>query len=173
MQVQIEKEIFLRASKSHDLLTESIRMFKDYLDAKTPAADLVYYRCRNYLKEGKGFFEQTLRDAKKLLGPIPIYASPEFESWRATVLTENKIVVHGKSIEDLITELLDNGPIKEMFSQEEVENYIKSHFASQQEGNRKLANIKVRMMLDKLSTLIAEGQELQGIAQRKHQGLPI
>jgi hypothetical protein len=172
MKVQVEKEIFLRAAKSHDLLTESIRMFKEYLEDKTPAADPLYYRCRNYLKEGKGFFEQTLRDAKKLLGPIPIYASPEFESWRNTVLTENKIIVHGTSIEGLTAELLDNALVKEMLSSAEVEAYIKAHFASQQEGARKLANIKIRMLLDKLSGLIEEAQELQRIAQRKQQGLP-
>ncbi len=173
MQVQVEKEIFLRASKSHELLTESIRMFKDYLETKTPAADPVYYRCRNYLKEGKGFFEQTLRDAKKLLGPIPIYASPEFESWRHSVLTENKVIVHATSIDELIAELLDNSHVKEMITPDEVGAYVKAHYASQQEGGRKLANIKIRMILDKLSSLIEEGQELQRVAQRKQQGLPV
>jgi hypothetical protein len=173
MQVQIEKEIFLRATKSFDLLTDSIRMFKDYLDDKTPGSDPVYYRCRNYLKEGKGFFEQTLRDAKKLLGPIPIYASPEFETWRQEVLVENKVIVHSTDLDDLVAELLDNGHVKKMISPAEVEAYVKGHFESQQTGGRKLSNIKIRMILDKLQALIEEGRELQNKAQRKQQGLPI
>ncbi len=173
MQVQIEKEIFLRATKSFELLTESIRMFKEYLDDKTSPSDPIYYRCRNYLKEGKGFFEQTLRDAKKLLGPIPIYASPEFETWRQEVLDENKIVVKSTALEDLIAELLDNGRIEQMMTPDEVEAYVKRHFESQQTGARKLANIKIRMILDKLSELIGQGRELQKTAQRKQQGLPV
>ena len=173
MQIQIEKEIYVRAAKSFELLTDSIRMFKDYLDEKTAASDPVYYRCRNYLKEGKAFFEQTLRDAKKLLGPIPIYAAPEFEHWRQDVLVENKIIVQSETVDALISELLDNGQVKMMIPPAEVESYIKKHFESQQTGGRKLANIKIRMLLDKLSGLIDEGQELQKVAQRKQQGLPI
>ena len=55
----------------------------------------------------------------------------------------------------------------------EVEAYLAAHFDSQKSGKRKLANIKIRMVLDRLAGLAAQGTELQRTAQRKQQGLPI
>jgi hypothetical protein len=55
----------------------------------------------------------------------------------------------------------------------EIEAYLKACFDKQKSGKRKLANIKMRMVLDKLASLLAEGQELQKKAQRKQQGLPV
>ena len=60
-----------------------------------------------------------------------------------------------------------------MMTSEEVEAYLKAYYDTQRSGKRKLANIKIRMVLDKLASLLAEGQELQKTAQRKQQGLPI
>jgi len=60
-----------------------------------------------------------------------------------------------------------------MMSAEEVEAYLEAYYDLQKSGKRKLANIKIRMILDKLALLVAEGQELQKTAQRKQQGLPI
>ena len=172
MQVHIEREIYIRASRCYDLLNDSIQLFKKYLEEATESTDANYYKSRNFLKEGKGFFEQTLRDAKKLLGPIPIYASPDFEEWRDKVLVENKIVVHGETLEALKTELAEDEFIVTLMSREDIEAYLDSHFEAQKTGKRKLANIKIRMILDKLALLIREAQELQKEAQRKHQGLP-
>jgi len=40
--------------------------------------------------------------------------------------------------------------IRTMMSEAEIETYVRDHFETQRSGKRKLANIKVRMMLDKL-----------------------
>jgi hypothetical protein len=56
---------------------------------------------------------------------------------------------------------------------EEIEAYVGAHYEAQRSGKRKLANIKIRMALDKLAALVAEGQEFQQKAQRKQQGLPV
>lgn len=173
MQVQIEREIYIRASRSYSVLTEAIQMFRGYLQDTTAPTDPIYYRARNFLKEGKAFHDQTIQDAKKLLGPIPIYAAKDFEKWRTQVLVENKIVVHGQTLEELLQELTTDDFIRTIMSPEEVESYIKTNFETQRSGKRKLANIKIRMALDKIATLVAEGQELQKTAQRKQQGLPI
>jgi len=173
MQVQIEREIFIRASRSFAVLTEAIQIFRKYLQDVTAANDPEYYRARNFLKEGKAFYDQTIQDAKKLLGPIPIYAAKDFEGWRTQALLENKIVVKGETLEELRDELTVDDFVKTMMSAEEIETYLKAFYDKQKSGKRKLANIKIRMILDKLASLVAEGQELHKTAQRKQQGLPI
>ncbi len=173
MQVQVEREIYLRASRCNELLCQSIVTFKDYLEDRIPPNDPEYYRARNFLKEGKAFFDQTLQDAKKLLGPIPVYAAKDFEAWRTKALVDNKIVVQGRTLEDLTAELTGDEFIKTIMNPGEVEGYLQAHFEAQKTGKRKLANIKIRMTLDKLAELLGEGQNLQKNAQRKQQGLPI
>ncbi len=173
MQVQIEREIFIRLSRSFALLSEAIQGFRSYLQNTISATDPEYYRARNFLKEGKAFYEQSLQDAKKLLGPIPIYAAKDFAGWRSQILSENKIVVTGQTFEELQAELAVDDFVKTMMSPEEVEVYLKACYDKQKSGKRRLANIKIRMVLDKLDSLLLEGQELQKTAQRKQQGLPV
>jgi hypothetical protein len=173
MQVQLEREIYIRATRCHTVLSEAIQTFRGYLEAQTAASAPEYYRARNLLKEGKLLYDQTLQDAKKLLGPIPIYAAKDFEAWRTKALIENKIVVQGQTPEELIQELNADDFVRSIMPVEDVEAYIASHFETQRSGKRKLANIKIRMALDRLAGLVAEGQELQKTAQRKQQGLPI
>jgi hypothetical protein len=173
MQVQIEREIYIRASRSYAVLSEAIQTFRGYLESHVASNAPEYYKARNFLKEGKAFFDQTIQDAKKLLGPIPIYAAKDFEGWRSKVLVENKIVVQGRTLEELRLELITDDFIKTIMRPEEVEAYLQTNFETQKSGKRTLANIKMRMALDKLAELVAEGQELQKTAQRKQQGLPI
>jgi len=173
MQVQIEREIYIRATRAFAILSEAIQTFRGYLGPDVASSAPEYYRARNLLKEGKAFFEQSLQDAKKLLGPIPIYAGKDFEGWRSQALIENKIVVRGETPDELRLELVNDDLLKTLMSPEEIETYLRAHFEEQRTGKRKLANIKIRMALDRLAGLIAEGQELQKTAQRKQQGLPI
>ncbi len=173
MQVQVEREIYIRASRALAILTEAIQIFRAYLEPQAAAASPEYYRARNLLKEGKAFADQTLQDAKKLLGPIPIYAAKDFEAWRAQALVENKIVVLGQSAEELRRELVEDEFLKTFMRPEDIEAYLAARFETQRTGKRKLANIKIRMILDRLAGLVAEGQDLLKTAQRKQQGLPI
>ncbi len=173
MQVQIEREIYIRTTRSFTVLSEAIQTFKAYLEPQVPASAPQYYRARNLLKEGKAFYDQTIQDAKKLLGPIPIYAAKDFETWRSQALIENKIIVQSKTKEDLRVELENDDLLKSIMRPGDIEKYLQTHFETQRSGKRKLANIKVRMALDRLAELVAEGQEFQKTAQRKQQGLPI
>ena len=173
MQIQIEREIHIRATRSFAVLSEAIQTFRGYLEPQVPASAPQYYRARNLLKEGKAFYDQTIQDAKKLLGPIPIYAAKDFEQWRSQALIENKIIVQGQTQADLRVELENDDLLKSIMRPGDVEQYLQTHFETQRSGKRKLANIKIRMALDRLAGLVAEGQELQKTAQRKQQGLPI
>lgn len=173
MQVQVERDIYIHATRAHDLLRDAVELFRNYLEPAHPAADPQYYRARSFLKEGKAFFDHTIQDAKKLLGPIPIYAAKEFEGWRSQVLVENKIVVQGRTLEELKAELVADEFVRTIMTPEEVDVYLQTRFENQKSGKRKLANIKIRMTLDKLALMLGEAQELQKTAQRKQQGLPI
>ena len=172
MQVQIERDIYIRGARCYELLTKSIQSFKDYLGDRVPPNDPMYYKARNLLKEGKAFFDQTLADAKKLLGPIPVYAPKDFEQSRSRLLVENKIIVLGRTLEALTAELQDDDFVRTIMTPAEVADYTKAHFAAQSSGKRKLQNIKIRMALDKLASLYGEGLEFQKRAQQKEQGLP-
>jgi hypothetical protein len=173
MQVQLERDIYIRAGRCFELLNQAIQTFKDYLTDRSPSNDPQYYRARNLLKEGKAFFDQTLQDAKKLLGPIPVYAPKDFEQLRARLLVENKLVVQGRTVEALTAELQADDFVKTIMNAGEIAAYLRAHFANQSTGKRKLQNIKIRMTLDKLAALHAEGQEFQKKAQQKQQGLPV
>jgi hypothetical protein len=164
-----ERNIYIKASRSQELLSKSIQAYQGYLQDDVVAGDPIYYRARNFHKEGKAFFEEALKEAKKLLGPIPVYAAKEFEEWKARVLEENRIVIRGESPDELKAALMNDEFIRTLMSEAEIESYVRDHYETQRSGKRKLANIKVRMMLDKLLSLAGQGQELQKAAQKKHQ----
>jgi len=164
-----ERDIFLSAARSFELLQKAIRAFDNYLQMKLPPKSQEYYQARNFLKEGQGSFDETLKRAKQLLGPIPPYSAQEVEKQRALVLMENKIIVCGLSLNELREELAKDEFLKTMMSAEEITAYLKDNLISQSSGNRKLANIKMRMILDKLKTLIGNGLELQAAAQKYFQ----
>jgi hypothetical protein len=172
MTTPTEREIFIKASRGHDILSKSIRAFRDYLKSDAPPTSPEYYRARNLLKEGRVFCEDVVREAKKLLGPVPAYAPREYGESRARTLEENRIVVGGRTPGDLLSQLSADAAIRDMMSEEEIETYLRDHFEAQSSGKRKLANIKVRMMLDRLFSLVEEGVAAQKAAQRKQQGLP-
>ena len=167
-----ERNIYIKVSRSQELLSKSIQAYQGYLQDDVAAGDPIYYRARNFHKEGKVFFEETLKEAKKLLGPIPVYAAKEFEEWKVSALEENRIIIHGESPDELKAALMNDEFIRTMMSEAEIEAYVRNHFETQRSGKRKLANIKVRMMLDKLLSLAGQGQELQKAAQKKHQAHP-
>ena len=167
-----ERDIYIKASRSYDLLSKSIQAFQGYLQDNVAVGDPIYYRARNLLKEGKVFFEETLKEAKKLLGPIPVYAAKEFEQWKTQVLNENRIVIRGESPDELKTALMNDEFIRTMMVEVEIEAYVRDHFETQRSGKRKLANIKVRMILDKLIMLAGQGEELQKAAQKKQLAPP-
>ncbi len=170
MNIQIEKEIQLKARRSLELLKGSIAAFERYLDQAVPSADPSYYKARNMLKEGKGYYDQALQHAKKLLGPIPIYAAGDFEKWRERVLIENKIIITGRAVGEIVSELAADELIGLMMSPEEVTAYIEARYESQSSGKRKLPNLKVRMIIDRLGAFLEQARELQKKAQVKQQG---
>jgi hypothetical protein len=170
--IQVEREIYIQAARSYDLLQKSIKLFEEYLEKKLRPNDPQYYRARNFLKEGKTAYEETLKRAKTLLGPIPSYAPRDYEQQRTKVLVENKIVVLGQSVGEIAAEMTADDLLTTMMTGEEISAYLNDHLEAQRSGKRKLANIKFRMVLDKLNALIVKGTELQKLAQKQSETAP-
>ena len=120
MKVQIEREIYIRASRAFAVLSESIRTFQAFLEPHVASSSPDYYKARNLLKEGKAYYDQTIQDAKKLLGPVPIYAAKDFEKWRAEALVKNKIVVQGQTQDALLEELVNDEFLKSLMGPAEI-----------------------------------------------------
>jgi hypothetical protein len=165
----IQGDIFLHTAKCHELLKTAIQYFEEYTQKKLPPKAPEYYKARNFLKEGQALYEDILKRVKLLLGPIPPYSPPDYESQRAQILAENKIIVRGESMKEIQEELVKDDVLMTMMTAAEIGAYLRDHFQSQARGKRKLANIKMRMILDKLKELLAKGLELKPVAQRYYQ----
>ena len=169
MVVSKEREIYQDAAKCFDLLIKSIRTFEDYLSSASAQNAPEYYQARNYLKDGKLFFEATLSEARRLLGPIPAYAAPEYEQRRAQFLDETKIITRSEDLEDLRQELKEDKNLERFLNDEEIDALLHTYYEPQKLGKRKLSNIKIRILAVKLHSLLARALDLQREALKKHQ----
>ena len=172
MPTPTERDIFIKASRGHEILVKALEAFREYLKDETASGSPEYYRARNLLKEGRAFSADVVREAKKLLGPVPVYAPREYEEMRLRTLDENRITIRGEDLETVLRQLAEDALVRAMMSESEIEAYLRDHFETQRSGKRKLMNIKVRMLIDRLYSLGEQGLEAQKAAQRKQQGLP-
>ncbi len=172
MPTPIEREILIKASRGYEILRDALEVFREYLKAETPSSSPEYYRARNLLKEGHVFCQDVVKVAKKLLGPVPVYAPREYEDLRRRTLEENRVTVQGEDPDALRNQLSEDALLRSMMSESEIGDYLRDHFEAQRSGKRKLVNIKARMMIDKLYALLEQGLTAQKAAQRKQQGLP-
>ncbi len=164
-----ESQIFPKVQKSLDSLNEAIKIFENYLREDITPASGDYYRARNLSKEGEAFFQEALKNAKKLLGPLPAYATDEFRNWRLEFLEKHHILAHCQELEACRQEMHQDDFLNQILEGGEIDALLNLHYHSQQEGNRKLAHIKVRIVLDKLSEILIHAKELQKQALIKHQ----
>lgn len=167
-----EAHIVPNIHKSLDSLNQSIQLFENFLGEAASSAPGDYYRARNLLKQGQTAFQEALTIAKKLLGPMPEYATEDYRAWRAAFLEEHHILTHCQELESCRVEFQRDEFLTELLNPEEIDALLNLHFQSQQEGKRKLENLKVRIALDKLSELLIHAQELQKQALIKHQQGP-
>ncbi len=173
MPTPIEREIFIKASRGYEILRNALEVFHEYMKTESLPSSPEYYRARNLLKEGRVFCQDVVQVAKKLLGPVPVYAPREYEELRRQTLEENRVTVQGEDPGVLKSQLADDAFLRSMMSESEIDAYLRDHFEAQRSGKRKLMNIKARMMIDKLYALLEQCLTAQKEAQRKQQGLPL
>ena len=160
MEEWIVKDIFLKAKKSLEKMNESLRLFKEFVEEGQTQDLKKYYLARTFLKEGRKFIEEMVKDAKKFLGPLPAYLSKEIVEARTKLLKATKVVVLSQDYEGLVAELLGDEFMKSFMSSEEINAFLKEHYQKEQLGKRKLPNIKARIVIDKLQRV--ERQALAG-----------
>jgi hypothetical protein len=162
-----EAQIFPNVDKSFEELRAAIGIFKRLLGEGAVFNSAEYYRARNYVKSGKLLYDEALKNARKVLGPLPEYASEEFIKWREEICEKRNILVKSKELDELNKELLEDRNMNTWMTPDEIAFYLEKHFGSQQEGQRKLVNIKVRIILVKLQDTIHQAVDLQKKAFEK------
>lgn len=128
-----------------------------------------YYRARNYLRDAENEYGEAFKEAKRLVGPAPAYSAPEFDKWRSDYLSQFKILAESQEVTALKDELVKNGLVSQHMSPDDVDRLLAKNFEAQRTGKRKLANIKVRIILDRLSELMDDVQQLAKRAREKFQ----
>ena len=167
MDKKAENQLTLKAGSAFDYLKMAVQTFERYLNAGGPEATPDYYKARNFLRDGEKFFEEALKEAKKLLGPLPPYSSAVFEKWRTDFLSEHRIQVEAQELNSLKDELTKNDQLGQWIDPGDIERLLAKNYEAQKSGKRKLANIKVRIILDRLWELrvLADGLKKKAMAK--------
>jgi hypothetical protein len=135
-------------------------MFEALLGDKGDLNTSDYDRARNLLQDAEGSLGDVLKNAKKLLGPSPAYATEDYQKWRDELLEEFQILAMSQEYEALRSELFRDEFLRKWMDEQSIERLLKKHFQTQQSGKRKLSNIKVRIILDRLEDLINQAKEM-------------
>ena len=167
---QMDFNFEVKLKSAYEALSQAVNLFRTYLEERTPATGSEYYRGKSLLREGKLFFEEVLKEARKLLGPLPPYSTPEYAKWREETSKEMKLALGDKvEYEDIKNLMLADSCLPRLFSPLELENYLNKYYEDQKKGHRKLENLKCRIAIARLDDLIQEAEELLKQAQKKLQ----
>lgn len=167
MNVKKENLLYFRVSDCFNSLKLAVHTFMDYLKGEGAASSPEYYKARNYLRDGEKSYQEAFNEAKRLLGPMPPHSGADIEKWRMEFLEQHKILASGKELEEMKAEVLSDEYLKQWMSQDDIERLLAMDFEAQRTGKRKLANIKVRILLDKLKELDTQAKELNKKAMDK------
>jgi hypothetical protein len=169
MNRKAENQLFFKAGSAFDHLNRAVQTFERYLNTAGQEAQSDYYKARNFLRDGEKFYEEAFKEAKRLLGPLPPYSSADFEKWRSDFLSEHRIQVDTQEYNDLKEELARNEQLGQWIASGDIERLLAKNYEPQKSGKRKLANIKVRIILDRLSELRGLADDLRKKAMAKLQ----
>ncbi len=164
-----ENLLYVKASGCFDSLKLAIQTFEEFLREPTSGAAPVYYRARNYLRDAENFFAEAVKESKRLLGPLPLYSTADFEKWRTEFLAQQKVLAESREFDGMKDELLKDEQLAQWMGREDIERLLAENFEAQQTGMRKLANIKIRIVLDRLQELISRAARLRKSAMEKLQ----
>jgi hypothetical protein len=169
MQHIIQNILYKNATRCWECVLKSIYTFKELLKEDIAFSTEEYERAVDILHEANSLYKETLESAKKLLGPSSSHTSKDYQKWRDQLLDEFRILAVGKEFKDLEQELQKDDYLRGWMTEDEIDALLKKHFQSQQSGKRRLSNIKVRIILDYLNTLLAEACELNREVIQKRQ----
>jgi len=165
-----ERDLFIKSARSRETLLKSIETFSAYLKESGKQDSPLYYQARNFLKDGKACYEEAVKEARKLLGPIPNYVPDAVKTSKARFLAENKVVIEARKSQDIESEIAADDFFSGWVSRHEIRENLARYLAPQDQERRKTANVKIRMMLDMLDDILQRARKLEGEARLKHQG---
>ena len=163
-------KIGTKAEKCYEVLKEVYQTFNEILNSSEPFPQNKYYRARSLLKEGEKYFQELLQMAKKLMGPAPPYVAPDYEKWRRDFLLKEKVLITSTEEEEILKELLEDELLKKWLAPEKLKELFSRSYPQQQLGKRKLANLKMRLIIDYLQELLQQCQELKKKTMAKQIG---
>ncbi len=163
MSKKTENLLYLKAANCFDLISLAQASFAEFLAESGPEALPKYYRARNYLRDAESAYHEAFKEAKRLVGPLPAYSTPEFERWRHEFVANYSIIAAGQDFNALKDELLNDSLVSQYMNPEDAERLLAKNFEAQRSGKRKLANLKVRILFDRLGEMMnaARGQAKQ------------
>lgn len=161
------REILVKAKQSMEKMSEALCLFMEFLNRIGSRDFTKYYLARNQLQEGRKLLEDTVKDAKKFLGPQSEYTSREINEMRTQLLQASRIIVQSQTYDGLEAELLADEFLKSFMCSEDVVDYLQGTGHKQTTGNRKLRNIKIRMIIDQLIQMELEALAWQQRATDK------
>ncbi len=167
MQRITENIIYQKAAKCWECVNKSVAIFSDLLKKGGDFNRADLDKARNALQDADGFLKETMENAKKLLGPLKANATDDYQKWRDELLEEFQILAMSREYEDLKSELLEDEFLRKWIDEENIVLLLKKHFQTQQSGKRKLSNIKVRIILDRLEELIYQAEDMHKLAAQK------
>ncbi len=165
----IEEHIYSKVARAFTSVNKAAKLFQGFLDMEDTSIFPDYYRARNKLREGEEAYKDALRNAKKMLGPLPEYVKDDYLQWREEFLEQHQILAKGNELEELRKELETSDFLNQWMTEEDIDKSLDQHYHSQQEGKRKMVNIKVRIILDKLKEVLINTKELQKQTMKKQQ----
>jgi hypothetical protein len=93
------KWIYPNAAKCLECVNQAIHIFNDILEDKV--GQEMFYKARGYLRDGKSYFEKALKEAKKLLGPLPDYVKDDYKTWRKQITDQQAILTESLDYEKI------------------------------------------------------------------------
>jgi hypothetical protein len=166
---KVENQLYFKAGLAFDTYKQALKAFEIFLAGAGQGSAPDYYKARNYLRDAGKFYEEAFAEAKKLLGPLPPYSSSEFEKWRSDFVAQHNILVRSEEFAAVKEELFQNGQLIRWIESPDLERLLAKDYDAQKAGKRKMANIKVRIMLDRLQELAIQAGALKKKAQEKLQ----
>jgi hypothetical protein len=166
---KVENQLYFKANLAFDSYRLAIQTFESFLGTAGSASTPDYYKARNYLRDAEKFYNETFAEAKRLLGPLPQYASPDFDKWRSGFLHQHKILAENQEFEILKYELSQSGQLLRWIESPDLDRLLLKNFETQRVGKRKMANIKIRILLDRLQELMTQANGLKKKAMEKLQ----
>ncbi len=158
---------FVNMEECIKALNLAVAAFQQFLGDKASSDSISYYQAHKHLEEGKAFYREALSEVNKLIGSLPSDASPGFLKWKETFLKGTGILSESKEFETLKSELHNDAFLQRFLTPGEIDALLMKHYESQQTGKRKLANIKARIILDKMLNLMDEADTLDIKAKEK------